>query len=235
MGADFDSRFINDYIELDEVDSTNRFALDTGREGLLVTARSQFSGKGTKGRTWFSPCGTNLYLTMTFGKPDPRFPLVAGVALRETVSFFLPDSDVCIKWPNDIIVSGQKVCGILCESRGTITAVGAGMNVNQLAWPDDLKDSAISFAQVSKKQYELIQVVKQAVFHIDHWFTLFFEKGFAPVRQRFLEYGLLNGHKILTDEGIECCIVDLNMEGHLLINVSGRLKTLSSGSIHIAR
>jgi len=234
MGKDFDSGFINEYIELDEVDSTNRFALDAGKAGLLVTARSQSLGRGTRGRTWFSPSGTNLYLTLTVGKPDQRFSLVAGVALRETVSFFLPGSDVSIKWPNDIVVSGQKVCGILCESKGSITAIGIGVNVNQSAWPDDLKDRAISFAQVSTKQYELTQVLKQAVFHIDQWFTLFCQKGFAPVRQRFIEFGLLDGYKLLTDEGHECTIVDLNMEGHLLINVSGRLKTLSSGSIQIA-
>ena len=150
MGRDFDSRFITEYLELDEVDSTNRVALDAGREGLLVTARSQSSGRGTKGRTWFSPCGTNLYLTVTMGEADQRYPLVAGVAMHEAVSSFLPGNDVCIKWPNDILVSRQKVCGILCESRGPVTAVGIGMNVNQLVWPDDLEGSATSLAQVKK-------------------------------------------------------------------------------------
>ncbi|HOO47483.1 MAG TPA: biotin--[acetyl-CoA-carboxylase] ligase [Deltaproteobacteria bacterium] len=233
MGRDCNGRLIKECIELDEVDSTNRFALDAGREGLLVTARSQSSGRGTKGRTWYSPCGTNLYMTVTMGQPDQRYPLVAGVAMHEAVTSFLPGNDVRIKWPNDILVSGQKVCGILCESRGSVTAVGIGMNVNQLVWPDDLKDGAISLAQVAKRQYELTHIIKQAVSCIDHWFGLFIRKGFNPVRLRFLQYGLLKEYKVLTDEGLQCSIVDLNMEGHLLINVSGRLKTLSTGSIHV--
>ncbi|HHO77391.1 MAG TPA: biotin--[acetyl-CoA-carboxylase] ligase [Deltaproteobacteria bacterium] len=233
MNADFNSGFISEYIELDEVDSTNRVALDTGKAGLLVTARSQTLGRGTKGRTWFSPYGKNLYLTITVGKPDQRFPLVAGVALHEAISLFVPRSDVSIKWPNDIVVFGQKVCGILCEAKGSMTAVGIGINVNQTSWPDDLKDSAVSLAQVSARQYELNAVLKQAVSSIQHWFTLFYNEGFAPVRQRFLQFGLLNGYKLLTDEGLACTIVDLNMEGYLLINVSGRLKTLSGGTIHI--
>jgi len=153
--------------------------------------------------------------------------------MHEAVSSFLPGNDVCIKWPNDILVSRQKVCGILCESRGPVTAVGIGMNVNQLVWPDDLEGSATSLAQVAKKPYELTHIIKQAVYCLDHWFALFAQKGFGPVRLRFLEYGLLKGYKVLTDEGIQCSIVDLNMEGHLLINVSGRLKTLSTGSIHV--
>lgn len=77
--------------------------------------------------------------------------------------------------------------------------------------------------------------MRQVLNRMDQWFHTFYENGFEPVRQRFLEHGLLQGHRIRTDEGLECTIVDLDMEGRLLINVSGKLKPLVSGSLFLER
>lgn len=137
---------VQEYRELDAVDSTNRYALDAGIVGLLVTARSQTRGRGTKGRTWFSPHDTNLYLTVTLGEPDQRFPIVTGVAVHDALSELCRGIEVEIKWPNDIMISGKKVCGILCESKGALTAIGIGINVRQTAWPDDLIETATSLS-----------------------------------------------------------------------------------------
>ena len=226
---------IQEHVHLEEVDSTNRYALDAGRTGLLVTARTQTLGKGTKGRTWFSPAGTNLYMTLTVGTPDGRFPLVAGVAVHEALSVILPGKTIRIKWPNDIIVSGAKVCGILCESKGALTAIGIGINVNQRTWPDDLLDTAVSLAQITSMEYDLDLVMNQVISDLAKWFGIFHQDGFPPIRKRFLEYGLLQDYKLFTEEGLSCTIVDLNMEGHLLVNVSGKLRTLVSGSLTVTR
>ena len=226
---------IQEHVHLEEVDSTNRYALDAGRTGLLVTARTQTRGKGTKGRTWFSPAGTNLYMTLTVGKPDGRFPLVAGVAVHEALSGILPGRTIRIKWPNDIIVSGAKVCGILCESKGALTAIGIGINVNQMSWPDDLLDTAVSLAQIGAMEYDLDLVMNEVISHLAKWFGIFHQDGFPPIRKRFLEYGLLKDYKLFTEEGLSCSIVDLNMEGHLLVNVSGKLRTLVSSSLTVVR
>lgn len=231
----FDCELIQEHIRLDEVDSTNRYALDAGRVGLLVTAGTQSRGKGTKGRTWFSPAGTNLYMTITMGKPDGRFPLVVGVAVREALWGLLPGSMINIKWPNDILVSGSKVCGILCESKGALTAIGIGINVNQTSWPVELVDTAASLAQISGREYNVDQVMNEVIIHLDKWFARFHQDGFSPIRQRFLEFGLLQDFKLYTDQGLACTIVDVNMEGHLLVNVSGKLKTLVSGSLTFTR
>ena len=234
MKKAFDYDLIQEHIHLDEVDSTNRYALDAGRVGLLVTAETQTKGKGTKGRTWFSPAGTNLYMTITVGKPEARFSLVTGVAVREALSGILPGRRINIKWPNDIIISGSKVCGILCESKGGLTAIGIGINVNQTSWPDELSDTAVSLAQISGRHYDPDQIMIQVISHFNQWFALFHRDGFSPIRQRFLEYGLLQDYKLYTAEGHSCTIVDLDMEGHLLVDVSGKLKTLVSGSLTFA-
>ncbi|HPA84788.1 MAG TPA: hypothetical protein PLJ30_08265, partial [Deltaproteobacteria bacterium] len=77
---------VREIIELHSVGSTNTVALDSGRPGLLVVASERTAGRGRKGRTWFSPAGTNLYMTLTVDTNDPRLPLVAGVAVREALS-----------------------------------------------------------------------------------------------------------------------------------------------------
>jgi BirA family biotin operon repressor/biotin-[acetyl-CoA-carboxylase] ligase len=233
MEKRFGVEIIKEHIELDIVDSTNKYALDAGKVGLLVTAGSQTSGRGTKGRTWFSPKDKNLYMTITVGKPDPRFPLVTGVAVRKAISCILNDAVVDIKWPNDIVISGRKVCGILCESKRDLTAIGIGINVNQVFWPEDIKDLTVSLAQISGREYDLNDVLKQVVSYLDQWFSLFYQKGFSPVRDSFLKYGFLHNYALRTQEGFRCTIVDLNMEGHLLINVAGKLETLVSGSLFI--
>ena len=130
---------IEEIIELDSVDSTNRYALDAGRAGLLVRSLSQTSGRGRRGRAWSSPEGENLYMSITLAPPEERYPIIAGIAVREALASLLNVVEVAIKWPNDVIITGKKVSGILCETRGDITVVGIGVNVNRISWPEDLE------------------------------------------------------------------------------------------------
>jgi BirA family biotin operon repressor/biotin-[acetyl-CoA-carboxylase] ligase len=229
------SGIIRETIELHCVGSTNTFALGSGRAGLLVVASEQTAGRGRKGRPWFSPSGTNLYLTLTVAMNDPRLSLVAGVAVRESLSGLAGGGiPLEIKWPNDLIARGRKLCGILCESRGGITAVGIGINVNQVTWPPDLADRATSLALILGREVQKEDVLRQVLISLEKWFSLFARQGFDPVRENYLMHGLLKDHEILTEEGSPCVIVDLNREGHLLINTAaGTLQELISGSILI--
>ncbi|HOE72164.1 MAG: Bifunctional ligase/repressor BirA [Deltaproteobacteria bacterium ADurb.BinA179] len=225
---------VREIVELHSVGSTNTVALDSGRPGLLVVASEQTAGRGRKGRTWFSPAGTNLYMTLTVDTNDPRLPLVAGVAVREALSVLMVKSALLeVKWPNDLIVHGRKLCGILCESRGGITAVGIGVNVNQLAWPPDLADSATSLALILGREVQRQEVLRLVLTEVEKWLFIFARQGFEPVRRNYLEHGLLKSYALTTEEGVPCSVVDMNSDGHLLINAAGTLKELVSGSIRI--
>jgi len=225
---------VREIVELHSVGSTNTVALDSGRPGLLVVASEQTAGRGRKGRTWFSPAGSNLYMTLTVDTNDPRLPLVAGVAVREALSVLMVKSALLeVKWPNDLIVHGRKLCGILCESRGGITAVGIGVNVNQLAWPPDLADSATSLALILGREVQRQEVLRLVLTEVEKWLFIFARQGFEPVRRNYLEHGLLKSYALTTEEGVPCSVVDMNSDGHLLINAAGTLKELVSGSIRI--
>ncbi len=222
---------VREVIDLDTVSSTNTFALDSGKVGLLVTASEQVAGKGRMGRSWFSPKGSNIYMTITVGGSDSRLPLVAGVAIHETVlSLTRGAVPVGIKWPNDILAGGKKICGILCESR-KITAIGVGINVNQKYWPPDLEGRATSLSLVIGEDLDKQDVLERSVINMDRWYSLFSEQGFGPVREAFLRYGRLRDHEITTEEGTPCRITDLDMQGHLLIDISGSTRELVSGPI----
>lgn len=223
----------SEIIDLDEVDSTNRYALDMHRPGLLVRARRQTAGRGRRGRPWFSPEGENLTMTLTLAPPEERLPLIAGIAVREALAGLVFPRSVEMKWPNDIVIGGRKVCGILCEVRGGIAAMGVGINVNQTAWPRGLDHRAVSLRQVTGGEYDLDEIAMLVAQGISIWVQAFHERGFAPVRQEFLKHGLLDEYEVFDERAQRCSIVDLTMDGHLVIVAGGVCRTLISETISI--
>ena len=228
-------KLVREYIELDMVDSTNRYALDAAWAGLLITAREQTAGRGRQGRSWFSPPGENIYMTLTLQAPDPRFCIVAGVAVRAALAGLLGNVELKIKWPNDILVMGRKVCGILCEARGGVSAIGIGVNVDQTDWPDELHDTATSLKLATGKTFVRDEVIQAAVQSLDHWFGIYHADGFEPVRQAFLEHSLCVGQTARLEDGMPCVIRDLTSEGFLEVEVEGVRSIIVSGDVRLDR
>lgn len=153
-------------IYLEETDSTNTRAKELGAagapHGTLVVAEKQNAGKGRRGRSWESPAGSSIYMTILL-RPDfapsqaPMLTLVmahsiAG-AIREQTQ-----AEVGIKWPNDLVVNGKKICGILTEMNAGVgridyVVIGVGINVNTEGFPEEIADKATSlYLELGKKQ-----------------------------------------------------------------------------------
>ena len=146
----------------DEVDSTNSAAVRLGAnradsEGLAVAARFQTAGRGQYGRTWLSPAGSSLLLSaLLFPPVEYRRPVVltavAAVAICEAV-YQLTGIQAGIKWPNDVLIRGKKVCGLLIERHGDAVVVGIGLNLSQT--PEDFQalglPDAVSLAAYSRE------------------------------------------------------------------------------------
>lgn len=110
-------------------------------EGLVLIAGNQTAGRGRRGAEWFSPAGEGLAFSVLL-KPDvskdfwSRLSLVAGLAVAQAVEKFVPLAE--IKWPNDVLVGGRKISGILVEAGKDFVIIGIGINVNTESFPEGL-------------------------------------------------------------------------------------------------
>ena len=144
------------------VDSTNTVAFEaaaTGApDGTVIVADAQDAGRGRLGRSWHSPAGRNLYLSILLRAPLPRqivtaLPFLAAVALRNAIHDHT-GLDAATKWPNDVVMNDRKVGGILVEARGrsartTLAVVGIGVNINwpRRTMPAELRPTATSLQE----------------------------------------------------------------------------------------
>jgi BirA family biotin operon repressor/biotin-[acetyl-CoA-carboxylase] ligase len=143
-------------VRFDSLPSTNteaaRQAASGAAEGLCVVAREQTAGRGRRERAWASPRDAGLYFSVVLRPPTepgrwPLLTLAAAVAVADALA------EVCaletdIKWPNDVLAGGRKLCGILAETaegaRGRACVLGVGVNLSNGAFPPDLKETATS-------------------------------------------------------------------------------------------
>ncbi|MCI8296212.1 MAG: biotin--[acetyl-CoA-carboxylase] ligase [Lachnospiraceae bacterium] len=144
-------------VYLPQTDSTNIQARRLGQEGYpdgtLVVAETQTAGKGRRGRSWSSPAGSSIYMSLLLRPDIPPYSasmitLVAGMAVSQAVREMtgLPAQ---IKWPNDVVVDGRKICGILTEMSTEMESIhyivtGIGINVNQHDFPEEIMATATS-------------------------------------------------------------------------------------------
>lgn len=172
------------------VESTNEEAKrggDAGAEhGTVYQAKVQTAGKGRRGRTWVSDSEENLYFTILL-KPDfapekaTMLTLVMADAVAEAIekNSSLPTG---IKWPNDIVVNGRKVCGILSEmklvgSQIAYCVIGVGINIGQAQFPEELKDTATSLMVETGKDIEMEALLKDILANFEQAYERFCSAG----------------------------------------------------------
>ncbi len=136
----FDTLNWHNFYDFEEIDSTNLEAelfIERGIPGGIVRARTQSAGRGRRGKTWISSSKENLYITFFHRLPESpnTVPMATALAVFNTVKHFIPDNDVAVKWPNDILVDGGKCSGVLCkikEHAGRLFYIaGIGINIEQ--------------------------------------------------------------------------------------------------------
>ncbi len=155
----------------EDVDSTNEWAKRLGKEGevhgALAVAEFQSAGKGRLGRRWTAPVGSSVMMSILL-RPDfepciaPMLTIVMGLSVAQAAERM--GIKGCIKWPNDVVVSRKKICGILTEmsvEEGKINyvVIGAGINVNLDSIPEELSDKATSLYLETGKLYNRNEVL----------------------------------------------------------------------------
>ncbi len=219
------------------IDSTNIYAARLAREGAstgtAVIADEQTGGKGRLGRSWVSPPGVNLYLSLLL-RPAvstavvPQLSLLAAVAVAEAII------EVCqltpaIKWPNDVLIAGKKVCGILAEMqtegttlRAVILGIGVNINAPLSAFPPELHDKASSLLLAGGKTVDRAAFAAALLTHLEKLYVLWIEQGFPALRSAWEHHasGLL-GKKIsvAAPEGtVSGIVLGLDIDGALLLH-----------------
>ena len=239
-------------IHLHEIDSTNDLAKELANygasEGTIVIAETQTAGRGRLGRKWFSPRG-GLYFSIIL-RPKVRVKesvglvFVAGLAVAEVLheNYGL---NVATKWPNDVLVNGRKICGILSEmktkgERVNYVVIGVGINANinvKKGFPEELKTVATSIENELGRKVRLEELLKLLLEKLDILYEEFLEEGFLQVLKRWKEYASFLGKEVeVTDEvkRLHGLALDVDDEGALIIKLeNGTMKRVFVGDVSL--
>ena len=236
----------------DEVTSTNEKAIELAgsvEEGTVIIAKKQKKGRGRFGREWISPEG-GVYISVIL-KPEispvnaPEITLITGIAVVKVIRKL--GLDAMIKWPNDVLIHGKKVCGILTsaitrDDKVDYVVVGIGINANVdiSTFPKELRKSATSLKEESKKEVSMENIIKDLLYEIEIIYDTFKEGKFAYLLN---EWGGLSdtiGKKVkikTRTEVIEGNAVGINGSGMLIIELKdGSLRRVIAGEcIHLRK
>ena len=196
------------------VESTNRTAMmlfvGGAEHGTVVVADRQTNGRGRLGRAWTSPGEDGLYFSILLcprrlaAQEAQRLSIIAAIAVARAVTMVSKRPHVAIKWPNDILIDGKKVCGILNEMQvevDTVTyaIIGIGINVNNESFPDELQLRATSmFLETGRKtpRAQLLAAVLTEFFDIYDAVYQTREMSFAQVMQEYNSWSACIGKEI---------------------------------------
>jgi len=228
-------------------DDARTAALAGAVDGHTVVAETQAQGRGSRGRAWVSPAGSDLYLSivahvpLTLGQLPP-LTLAVGLAVAETAEAFLSTGRrAAVKWPNDVWIDRRKCAGILVESVsfGQSTqpvVIGIGFNVNRRVFPEGLDTDPTSLALAGSLQEDLDRALVLATLleHVERWVDRFVNQGPAPVVRALEQRLALRGEEARCDEHVGV-VSGVSPEGALLLRTPGGMRTVVSGTLRPLR
>jgi BirA family biotin operon repressor/biotin-[acetyl-CoA-carboxylase] ligase len=239
-------------VRLPRVDSTQTTIFDLAAQGApdrtVVVADYQAAGRGRRGRAWDAPPGTSLLTSILVrprGTPDRwgGYSLVSALAVAEALAR-VSGLGARLKWPNDVLVRGRKIAGILLESRmpaagtggaasGGVIAVGIGVNLGQRAFPAGLAARATSVTLETARSVDRDATLAAVLDAFDDWRTTLERDGVAPIRARWLALADTIGRRVSID-GITGVAVDLDVDGALVLQDGERRHRVVAGEVGIA-
>lgn len=232
-----------------KTDSTNRVAMELAyagtEEGAVILAEEQTEGRGRAGRKWHSEQGTGIYVTLLL---RPRLSpaqaslltMLAGLALHSAI-LAQTGLNAELKWPNDILVEGKKLGGILTEmhaepSQVRFVIVGIGINVNQEKFPPELSPIATSLRKESGKTHSRLELLVRLLREFETDYNRFFREGPSYVVSRFAEVSrFADGKRVRVDTGRDTYYgrtAGLSADGLLLVKQdNGETVTVIAGDV----
>ena len=232
-----------------ETDSTNlwikRLAKEGASEGTLALAEFQSAGRGRLGRSWEVPEGTSVMMSILLRpKFEPQYAptltLVMGMAVAKAVKSL--GFDVSIKWPNDVVVSHKKICGILTEMGGRdgkidYAVIGVGINVNIKEFPEEMADKATSLYLESGKEFDRSQIPGLVMEAFEEYYEKFAATCDLSGLKEEYESILANYNqpvRVLAKEPYEGVARGITDGGELLVEkTDGTIVAVSAGEVSV--
>jgi BirA family biotin operon repressor/biotin-[acetyl-CoA-carboxylase] ligase len=226
-------------------DTAKELAESNRPEGTCVIADAQTSGRGRQGRSWDSPANQALYLSLIL-RPDINpeklqlLTLVSAIATAETAGEFVQQSLIDIKWPNDLLIKGRKVSGILVEStfegaRVKYVVLGIGFNLNQIDFTDELRNHATSLKLQTETEYDREDFAVRLLKNIAHWYAILQSGSFHGILERWKTLSSFAENKMVTidlgNEKINGITRGLTDNGALMIETESGIIPVNAGEI----
>lgn len=235
----------------DTIDSTNTKAQELAEKGYpsgtLVVADKQESGKGRRGRSWVSPSGTGIFMTLMI-KPDinpnnaSMLTLVAALAVAKAITS-VTGEEALIKWPNDIVVNGKKVCGILTEMNAQFDyinhiVVGIGINVHNESFPEEISQMASSLMiEAGGKRFHRAQIIAETMSYFEQYYDTFLKTQDLSALVREYDELLVNRNKSVRvldpKEPFDGKAMGITSKGELIVDTWESRKLVSSGEVSV--
>ena len=235
----------------DSIDSTNTKAQELAEKGYpsgtLVVADKQVAGKGRRGRNWESPSGCGIFMTLML-KPDinpnnaSMLTLVSALAVAKALAD-ITGKDAKIKWPNDIVIDGRKVCGILTEMSAQFDyinniVIGIGINVNNSSFPEEISATASSLRLLSGgKKYRRAEIIEKRMEYFEKYYLIFLETEDLSALVNEYDDMLVNMKKQVKvldpKEPFEGKAMGITKKGELIVDTWESRKLVSSGEVSV--
>lgn len=232
------------------IDSTNTKANQLAEEGYptgtLVVAERQESGKGRRGRNWESPEGNGIFMTLIL-KPEinpnnaSMLTLVAALAVSKAITK-CTGRPAGIKWPNDIVMNGKKVCGILTEMSAQFDYVnhivtGIGINVHNESFPEELSHMATSLYLESKEHFNRAALIEEILEQFEDYYAVYLKTEDLSGLVKEYDINLVNRNqqvKVLDPkEPFEGKAMGITPRGELIVDTWESRKLVYAGEVSV--
>lgn len=238
---------------LPETASTNadafRLAEEGAEEGAVVISDAQSGGKGRRGRVWESPAGVNLYCSVVL-RPAimpheaPQLTFLSAVAVARAIegtTALKPE----IKWPNDLLIKGRKVAGLLNEMSAetdginfVILGIGVNLNMTAAQFPADVRTPATSLLLEQGRPVNRVQFAAAMLGELDRLYADFLRHGFGPVRDEWQQRCNANGREVVVSEAgvdtVRGMFHGIDGDGALLVRFpDGMVERILSGDVRV--
>jgi BirA family transcriptional regulator, biotin operon repressor / biotin---[acetyl-CoA-carboxylase] ligase len=219
----------------EEIGSTNDEAFRLGLagvpEGTALIAEKQNAGKGRLQRVWHSPAGKNIYTSIIL-RPKiesaraPQISILAGVAVAETLDSYCPDR-IKLKWPNDVLIDGKKVCGILSQAKIAaneldfiVLGIGINVNISYSQFPMEICNLATSLTIKTGREISRQELIISLYENLGKWYNHLMQDGFGRIKEKWLSMSSMIGETVqvmFQEEVVSGTAIGLDEDGSLIL------------------